>query len=211
MKHDNSVALVGTYGSDETHAGSAWTSTHRELTADKRARIPAFLKGLADAGHHSVFEKSSLHFIVTCDIASHIHLLKHRVGVSINTESARYKELRDDKFYVPDDWPQDLQDRLIQHQQEAARLYHDTLRELDSRGVPRKRGKETARYFLPYSTQLVQDVMFNWRSFHHFLGLRLKDGAQLEIREVARQMLRLVAETKQFDHTIRAFGWGAYL
>ena len=92
----NTVELIGHYGTDQIHACSAWTSTSRELNEDKISRIPKLLKMLADQGHHSVFEKSSLHFLVNCDIASHIHLLKHRVGVSINGESARYKELKED-------------------------------------------------------------------------------------------------------------------
>src|SRR5690606_15059899 len=55
-------------------------------------------------GHHTPFEKSTLHFLVTVDQATHIHLLKHRIGVSINGESARYKELKEDKIYLPEDW-----------------------------------------------------------------------------------------------------------
>ncbi|MEY4370993.1 MAG: Bacteriophage vB NpeS-2AV2, partial [Pseudomonadota bacterium] len=101
---DNTVELIGYYGSDDVHACSAWTSTSREITEEKRARIPSLLKMLAEAGHHTPFEKSSLHFLVNCDIASHIHLIKHRVGVSVNGESARYKELKEDKYYIPDDW-----------------------------------------------------------------------------------------------------------
>ena len=84
--------------SDETHACSAWTFTSRELTSDKHLEIlkkidmPKLLKYLAENKHETPFEKSGLHFLVDTDIASHIHLLKHRVGVSINAESARYKE-----------------------------------------------------------------------------------------------------------------------
>ena len=95
----NSVTLIGFYGSDEIHACSAWTSTSREITNEKRERIPKLLKMLAEAGHHTPFEKSSLHFLVTSEIASHIQKLKHRIGVSINGESARYKELKEDKYY----------------------------------------------------------------------------------------------------------------
>ena len=80
----NKVELIGYYGSDETHALSAWTSTSRDLTEDKKNRIPKLLKMLAENGHETPFEKSSIHFLVTSDIASHIHLLKHRIGVSIN-------------------------------------------------------------------------------------------------------------------------------
>ncbi len=103
-KHQNSVELLGYYGNDQVHACSAWTSTSRDLTEDKVQRIPKLLKMLADAGHHTPFEKSSLHFLVNSDIASHIHKLKHRVGVSINGESARYKEIKEDKYLIPSDW-----------------------------------------------------------------------------------------------------------
>ena len=90
--------MLGFYGSDQVHACSAWTSTSRDLSDEKIQRIPKLLKMLADAGHHTPFEKSGLHFLVDTDIASHIHLLKHRVGVSINGESARYKEIKEDKY-----------------------------------------------------------------------------------------------------------------
>ena len=87
----NKVQLLGFYGSDEIHACSAWTSTSREMTEEKKTRIPKLLKMLAEQGHHTPFEKSGLHFLVTSDISSHIHKLKHRIGVSINGESARFR------------------------------------------------------------------------------------------------------------------------
>ena len=73
---NNEVELIGYYGSDETHALSAWTSTSRDLTDDKRGRMGGLLNMLAEAGHHTPFEKSSIHFLVTTDIASHIPLLQ---------------------------------------------------------------------------------------------------------------------------------------
>lgn len=102
--NQNTVQLLGFYGSDEVHAQSAWTSTSRKLTEEKISRVGKLLTQLAQDGHHTPFEKSSLHFLVTVDQATHIHLLKHRVGVSINGESARYKELKEDKTYIPEDW-----------------------------------------------------------------------------------------------------------
>ena len=100
----NKVELLGFYGSDLTHAQSAWTSTSRDLTEEKLERIPKLLQMLASEGHHTPYEKSQFHFLVTVDQATHIHLLKHRIGVSINGESARYKELKEDKTYIPEDW-----------------------------------------------------------------------------------------------------------
>lgn len=102
--NNNTIELLGHYGSDIIHGLSAWTSTSRELNQDKLDRIPKLLKMLADNGHETPFEKSSFHFLVTTDIASHIHILKHRIGVSVNGESARYKELKEDNYYLPPDW-----------------------------------------------------------------------------------------------------------
>jgi thymidylate synthase (FAD) len=202
----NKVELIGFYGSDESHALSAWTSTSRDLTEDKKDRIPKLLKMLAENGHETPFEKSSLHFLVTTDIASHIHLLKHRIGVSINAESARYKELKEDKYYVPVDWDLEEREAYIEHLESSLQKYHSTLERLVQKGMSRKRAKESARLYLPYGNQITADVMFNFRSFVHFIRLRYSEHAQLEIKDIAKQMLELVQETESFSATMDAFG-----
>ncbi|NCW24121.1 MAG: hypothetical protein EBV84_01930, partial [Betaproteobacteria bacterium] len=40
-------------------------------------------------------------------------ILKHRIGVPVNGESARYKEIKEDKYLIPSDWPEDWQHWLI--------------------------------------------------------------------------------------------------
>lgn len=204
---ENKVELVGFYGGDETHACSAWTSTSRELTIDKRLRIGRLLRMLAEQGHHTPFEKSYLHFLVTCDTASHIHLIKHRIGVSINAESARYKELKEDKYYVPEDWPNDIKEKFEKDMKQSLQNYHDTLKLLIIKGYDKKRAKESARFYLPYSSQVTMDVGFNFRSFMHFQGLRNKSDAQMEIRNIAQKMLELVKETGQFSLSLEGFGY----
>jgi len=221
---NNKVELLGYYGSDQVHACSAWTSTSRNLSDEKIERIPKLLKMLAEAGHHTPFEKSSLHFLVDTDIASHIHLLKHRIGVSINGESARYKEIKEDKFLIPDDWKDiesnfvdgdnnklgiqnDKWSKILEHYTELGNtLYHQCVKDLEP-VLGRKRAKESARFFKTYNSQIQADVMFNWRSFYHFLELRNKPDAQLEIREIAAEMLNQVKsiEGNPFEHTIAAF------
>lgn len=205
--HNNKVELIGTYGSDETHALSAWTSTSRELTDEKRNRIGKLIATLAREKHHSPFEKSSMHFLITTDLASHIHLLKHRISVSLNGESARYKELKDDKFYIPNDWSNDEQAMLIKHCEESLKKYHECLARLVANGMSRKRAKESARFYLPYANQITSDVMFNFRSFMHFMELRNSEHAQLEIRSIAQKMLELVRDTSQFNLSLDAFGY----
>jgi len=212
---NNTVELLGYYGSDIIHAQSAWTSTSRDLTEEKLNRVDKLLTMLATEGHHTPFEKSSLHFLVTVDQATHIHLLKHRIGVSINGESARYKELKEDKTYIPADWMnagdgglvgQDWQLLLEEHTQKSNELYHQCLEELTPL-LGRKRVKESARFFKTMNSQITMDVMFNWRSFYHFQKLRNSEHAQLEVREIAQMMLVLVKniEGNPFELTLKAF------
>jgi flavin-dependent thymidylate synthase len=222
----NSVELIGYYGSDITHAQSAWTSTVRDLSEEKLHRVDKLLASLAEAGHHTPFEKSSLHFLVNVDQATHIHLLKHRIGVSINGESARYKELKEDKFLLPPDWNGNNVDfsnfnsydsltfkgietwkQLLELYTEIGnRMYHECLNQLTP-VLGKKRAKESARFFKTINSQITIDIMFNWRSFVHFLRLRNDEAAQLEVRELAKAMLDLVKkiEGNPFQHTINAF------
>jgi len=207
----NTVELIGFYGSDRVIAQSAWTSTNRELTEEKKARIPKLIEMLWTEGHETPFEKGSVHFLVTCDIASHIHLLKHRIA-SINAESARYKELKEDKFYIPEDWngikTSEVEDEwshiLFTHTKRADKLYHKCLEELTPI-LGRKRAKESARFFKTYNSQITADVQFNMRSFANFLKLRCSEHAQIEIQNIAWEMYRLVSEIEgnPFEHTLR--------
>lgn len=206
-KTNNTVILQGYYGGDLDHALSAWTSTSRSLNQDKLNRIPSLLEMLASNGHETPFEKSSLHFLITTDIATHIQVIKHRIGVSVNAESARYKELKDDKYYIPDDWDLDEQLALINHCEDSLKKYHECLKSLKLKGYSTKRAKESARFYLPYANQITSDVMFNFRSFVNFQRLRNSEHAQKEIRDLAQSMLDLVKniEGNPFEHSIKAF------
>jgi thymidylate synthase (FAD) len=223
----NSVVLMGYYGGDVTHALAAWQSTGHEtgldlemLDVERRTDVlfhettlikekspEKLLKMLAKAGHHTPFEHSLLSFQVTADIASHIHCIKHRIGVSINTESARYKELTEDKYYLPVDWNDDEQRRLEDHCTDCFDAYHECLHRLVQQGYTRKRAKESARYYLPYATQLNFGVQFNFRSFAHFVNLRMSDNAQVEIHAIAAYMLKQVRTISgnPFQYSLEAF------
>jgi thymidylate synthase (FAD) len=159
-----------------------------------------------------------LHFLVNVDQATHIHLLKHRIGVSINGESARYKELKEDKTYIPEDWllghESSTEDGILTHWADTLatqsavmnKLYHQCLEDL-SPILGRKRAKESARFFKTMNSQITMDISFNFRSFAHFQGLRNSEHAQVEVRELAQQMLELVKtiEGNPFEQTIKAF------
>ena len=215
----NKVELLGHYGSDTVIACSAWTSTSRTLTDEKRARIPKLIKMLWVNGHETPFEKGAVHFLVDTDIASHIHLLKHRI-TSLNAESARYKELKEDKYYIPEDWKditcsswcgdnelgEKWSDVLEKYTEHGNALYHQCIADLEP-VLGRKRAKESARFFKTYNSQIQADITFNMRSFANFQKLRNSEHAQLEIREVADMMLKLVEgiEGNPFKFTLEAF------
>jgi thymidylate synthase (FAD) len=221
----NTAQLIGHYGSDEVIACSAWTSTSRELSDEKRARIPKLINMLWNDGHESPFEKGIVHFLVDTDIATHIHLLKHRIS-SMNAESARYKELKEDKYYIPEDWKgveinqpyiwgkdprgdtSDWAEILEKYTIVGNDLYHACVKDL-TLVLGRKRAKESARFFKTYNSQIQGDVSFNMRSFANFIKLRNSEHAQVEVRELAQEMLRLVKniEGNPFQHTIAAWGY----
>lgn len=224
----NSVQLIGYYGSDEIICCSAWTSTSRNLTDEKRGRIGKLINMLWKDGHHTPFEKGVVHFLVNTDIASHIHLLKHRLS-SLNSESARYKELKEDKFYIPEDWKgieasRDVSistvfgdqwifgenwDYILEEYTKLGNiLYHECIKDLEPK-LGRKRTKESARFFKGYNMQYEADVMFNMRSFANFQKLRNSEHSQKEIREIASMMLECVEsiEGSPFKETLTAWGY----
>jgi thymidylate synthase (FAD) len=113
----NKVEFIGYYGSDQVIAQSAWTSTSRDLTPEKKERIPQLLIMLWSEGHETPFEKGIVHFLVDCDIASHIHLLKHRMSQAnaecltgdtkitfVNTKKATYTKLSKTVDYLYNAW-----------------------------------------------------------------------------------------------------------
>ena len=229
MKNKNSIELIDYLGSDKLHGLAAWVSTFAEFDIDipenipdrvdvivnhilnngKRKRtIQDLLAYLATENHNSPFRFSSFIFTANTDLATHVQKLKHSVILEAeNGESARYKELKEDKFYLPEDWniqtstfntsltiydgESTWKDILQEYTQFGNELYHKCLEDLTPI-LGRKRAKESARFFKTYNSQIQADVTFNMRSFANFIKLRNSEHAQLEIREVAQQMQDLV-------------------
>ena len=200
------VELLGIYGSDLQIAESAWYSTAKEVSPDKLERVPALIKMLAAERHSVPFEHNHMEFRIVSDVATHIHFLKHRIGVSISSQSARYMEFKEDSYYVPEDWPEDEKSAYHALMRAMFQLYHDFIDGLVKSGMSRKRAKESARFVLPYATQIRYKVSCNLLSFIHFQKLRNSEHAQTEIRLIAAEMLRLVKESGKFDISLEAWG-----
>jgi thymidylate synthase ThyX len=104
---------------------------------------------------------------------------------------------------MPEDWPADWLKELEKFTADSNYLYHESLEALTPI-LGRKRAKESARFFKTYNSQITADVQFNMRSFANFLKLRASEHAQVEIRDIAWEMFRLVdtIEGDPFRHTL---------
>lgn len=228
-EHKNHVELIGWYGGDKAVARAAWTSTQTEVDSKSPEQIHDLIDNKlwnngTGKSHRSPFERGIVEFNVTCDVASHIHIIKHR-HASVNGESARYKELKEDKYYLPEDWgsisnscdcgrslngfcenEQTWLYWLDKYTKLGNELYHKCLKDLTP-VLGRKRAKESARYFKTYNSQITLSVMMNMSCFENFLRLRMDIAAQDEIHEIAKKMLYLVEniEGQPFKSVLEAW------
>lgn len=147
-----------------------------------------FLQKLMKAGHMSVFE----HAWATFDISgisracSH-QLVRHRLA-SFSQRSQRYVREEGFEYITP---------ATIKNNSQAAELYHKLMKQLQiayKSLLDMKIPKEDARFLLPNAcpTKLVMSA--NFREWLHISELRLAPSAQWEIRELARQILKILRQ-----------------
>lgn len=239
MQHQNSVFLIDYMGSDELIALNAWASTFLELgielPQDVRSRtraltdaiqaqkarkrsIPDLLNYLANSkpAHISPFRGAKFIFGMKTDIGTHIQLLTHTVAIDhTNTESARYKELLEDKYYLPADWLEygevgaDLYRELEEMTWANNNFYHRAIHALVSAGMPKTRAKETARYAKMYNSQVNSVRSLNFEGLVTLYRKRGFDSpSQREIAEVVEAMVQAVRDIpgEPFKHSLEAFG-----
>ena len=244
---NNSVELIDYMGSDKLHSLAAWASTFYDLELElpkdphmrvdeiveyivskssKMRSIEDLLNYLAANEHESPFRMSSFVFGMTTDIATHIQKLKHKVVLeSENAESAKYKELKEDKFYLPTDWDvpisefflegveityiegQTWKDILIGHSSYSNELYHEALKQLKP-VLGNKRAKETARYFKTYNSQINSINKFSFAGVMTFYKKRTVDFAQDEIKYISTRMVECIKDIpgNPFEYSLKAFG-----
>ncbi len=248
MKNKNSIELIDYLGSDKLHGLAAWVSTFAEFDIDipenipdrvdvivnhilnngKRKRtIQDLLAYLATENHNSPFRFSSFIFTANTDLATHVQKLKHSVILEAeNGESARYKELKEDKFYLPEDWWEikvtpDVKDDLNYPQEEymdwfhalelytqlGNKLYHKSLEQLTP-VIGRKRAKESARYFKTYNNQINTLNKFSFDGVLQFYHKRHDSSyVQNEIAEMAVKMIECIKNipNNPFKYSLAAF------
>ena len=213
------VELVDWYGGDVAAARAAWTSTQIDVQNKTPEQIQKLIvntlwNNKSGKAHKTPFERPLVEFNITCDQASHIHLLKHRMAL-INGESARYKELKDDRIYLPEDWRNifptgdgypmlDWYELLENYTTQGNIMYHHCLEDLTPI-LGRKRAKESARFFKTMNSEITLSVSMNMSCFANFYALRSDIDAQLEIRMIAEKMFSIINNIPEFQFIIEAF------
>jgi thymidylate synthase (FAD) len=215
------VDLVDSMGNDLAVVKSARVSTvgaDAENSEESAGLINFLMKGR----HGTPFEHNSMTFRVTAPIFVWREHHRHRIGVSYNEESGRYKQL-DPVFYYPapernlvqqgkpgayEFVPGDVEQQslVLQHLADNSWASYDRYQQMLDAGIAR----EVARMCLPVNIMSTCYVTFNARSLMHFLSLRTKDEnstfpsfPQREIEMVAEQYEKIFADL--FPITYRTF------
>lgn len=205
------LEIVDHMGSDATTVNSARVSFAKRIDI-VQPQDERLIDYLAKHGHVSPFYHSFVTLRWKCPISVQRQLERHRVGTSMNSESTRYTEVKDE-FYIPDKFRtqsktnkqgsgEELQDEA---NQTALQLYVEqcersfkSYKSLIDLGVAR----ELAREVLPLCTYTSFIWTASLAAVAHFINLRDEDHAQYEIRAYAKAMRELVEPL--FPHSIAA-------
>ena len=134
---------------------------------------------------------------------------RHRIA-SFSVQSQRYVRLEDFRYVIPPEIEKipEAKAQFVQAMNEDAAKYLELVKTLEeshtaelaaqgmsekaARAKAAKQANEDARFVLPNACETKMVMTMNCRSLLNFFSLRCCNRAQWEIREVARQMLKLV-------------------
>jgi len=206
LRSDMGVQLVDHMGSDQRICQAARVST-LGIESLETGEAGGLIRFLMKGRHSSPFEHGSLTFLVEAPIFVWREIVRHRIGVSLNEESARYRELAP-IFYQPAASRKLVQiGRPGQYSfiagtreqfrtvETATRLAYEVAWNSYQRMLSEGIAREVARIALPVAIYSAAYITFNPRSLLHFLSLRTIEPnsifpsyPQREIEMVAEQM-----------------------
>lgn len=185
LRADFDCELVDFAGGDQMICKAARVSTLGAASSDS-VESSGLISFLMKNRHGTPFEHSMIMFRISAPIFVWREFMRHRIGISYNEESGRYREL-EPVFYVPDNkralvqtgkpghynFVQGSNDQydgmfksLTTSYREAWRAYKTQL----EFGI----AKEVARMCLPVAIYSTAYVTMNPRSLMNFLSLRTK-------------------------------------
>ena len=162
----------------------------------------AYLNHILEVGHGSVLEHAVWNFIFAGVSRSLTHeLIRHRAGWGYSQLSQRYVDESAAEYVEPDEIAADPELHgiwlaAIAQSHQAYRCLAEKLQEKfaaePDRTVRRKLARQAARSVLPNATETKIFVTANARALRHFIELRASRHAEVEIRKLAVQVLRIM-------------------
>src|SRR5688572_27368348 len=161
-----------------------------------------YLENIKKQGHGSVLEHANYSLLLEGISRSLTHeLVRHRAGFAYSQLSQRYVDESDAAFVVPPAVAGDeaLEGAWRAQMESALASYVALVDQLMTRYAwvgdkvhRRKMAREAARGVLPNSTETKIVVTGNARAWRTMLELRTSEGAELEIRRCAVEILRVL-------------------
>src|SRR5215510_4809443 len=162
-----------------------------------------YLRHILEVGHLSVLEHGTVTFYFTGVSRSFTHeLIRHR-HFSYSQLSQRYVPERNAAMVEPNVIAEDpeLHKKFVEATEAGVRAYSELLEGLEQRfaGVAdatlrRKQARQAARSVLPNATETRILVTGNFRAWRHFISARASEHADVEIREIAVEVLRRLTD-----------------
>lgn len=148
----------------------------------------AFVRARIKNGEENLLE----HAYVQLDIrgisrACLQQLVRHRYHCVYSVESQRYVSQNNAEFIIP---PSIKGTEMESSYMAACSVMMNNYESLLEKGIP----KEDARYLLPESVSTHLVITYNFRGLRHLLRMRNTKKAQWEIRDLAKEILRVVKE-----------------
>lgn len=157
-------------------------------------------------GHESVIEHANFTFLIEgVSRALLAQITRHRIA-SYSVQSQRYVSMEDKFEYVVPPRIKALGkagESIFRMEMETMLGWYKAWQiRLEKAGYGKEECNEDARFVLPNAAATRLMVTMNARELNHFLGLRLCNKAQWEIREMAGLMLDdlKIAAPKLFEH-----------
>ncbi len=226
-------AVVDRFLSDHEVSWTTDTEVGAETLAEMAGRVcymsygkgrktnREFLQHIIEVGHGSVLEHAVWSFLITGVSRSFTHeLIRHR-HFSYSQLSQRYVDESDSDYIEPDVIAADADLHAVWCEAvNAARAAYDRLvagleeryASEPDRTLRRKMARQAARSVLPNATETKIFLTGNARALRHFIELRGSEFADVEIRKVAVQVLKLMQRESPAmfsDYTLEALPDGS--
>lgn len=168
-----------------------YAKTQEELTGatgwEKKWKL---IRHVLDSGHTSIVEHVQFTFFISgVSRALSLQLIRHRVGISFSQQSQRYCRFEKGFDYVvPPSISKDPE--LLAKFRELMTQINDTYQYFLGKEIP----AEDARMVLPNACTTNLTVSLNLRALIHLCQERMCTNAQYEIRNMVKQMAKLITD-----------------